>query len=77
MKTQMYTQCVMHLPAEDGTRIHTAWIPAEFAKRGKTVSIKIDGSWVNGYKVIEVGATKDPSQIYDRDHLIQRRQSDV
>ena len=77
MKEPLYTQCVMHLAVGEALQIHTAWIPAEFAKKGKTVKIRIDGKWVNGLKVVEVGDSKPQSQIYDRDHLTQRKQSDI
>lgn len=79
MKEDMYTQCVMHLPLEGGGRkIHVAFIPVEFAKKGRILKIKWeDGEWINGFKVVEVGATKPRSQIYDRDHLTQHLASDI
>lgn len=81
MKSQMYAQCTLHLPKADGTKlIHTAFIPAEHAKKGKKVKIKWEnGLWINGWIVDEVGTMwpEERCLAYERDYKKQRSESDI
>ena len=77
----MYKQCVLRSPTEGGETVHTAWIPAEYAKEGKTVyfgkkTATPDRLWV-------VSAVGDPAISgtylgeHERDYLTQRKASDI
>ena len=79
-KAQTYTQCKMIKSARPGgVFVHTAWIPSKFAKRGKYVELKLEGEWVNGWQVEEVGRTMDAKYVEEseRDYARQRDASDI
>lgn len=47
---QNYKQCLL---TNNGYQ-DISWIPSQFAREGKILSIKIDNEWVNGWLVEEV-----------------------
>lgn len=80
-KPQTYTQCVLELKLDDNSKlIDQAWIPTNLAKVGKTLRIKnSNDEWVNGWVVVERGATKDADfvEARERDYTRQRQVSDI
>ena len=88
-----YRQCelkrVNTISASGGHLRQVAWIPEEYAKKGKWLKIKKDGcrdstegphmSWEDGWQVVSVGARASTTQVrmYERQHLRQRGQSDI
>lgn len=50
MKPYYLRQC--ELKRENTTRV--AWIPEKYAKQGKTIKLKINGEWVDGWFVAVV-----------------------
>jgi hypothetical protein len=76
-KEDTYAQC--ELRRVDG-KFDVVWIPEKFAQKGRSIRIKDDnGSWEDGWKVMEVYTRKAFSEIElkERDHLRQREASDV
>jgi hypothetical protein len=50
----MYKQCTL----KNGTGFHKAWIPQEFAVRGKLIQIKNElGHWGRTWEVVSAGET--------------------
>jgi len=47
---QIYRQCKL---VKENT-YDIAWIPSQFAKVGKNLSLKINEEWQEGWKVVEV-----------------------
>lgn len=43
-----YVQCLL----VKSNRSQTSWIPAQFAKLGKVLKLRLDGVWNNGWKVV-------------------------
>ena len=74
-----YTQCLLRKPTSKGYKERVAFIPTNMAKAGKTVEVKIDDCWENGWIVTKTYATVswDYLQPRERDHLSQRSASDV
>jgi len=66
-----YNQCRL----TNGKMRQTAWIPHQFAVVGKT--LKIEG--FDGWKVEEVWTVMEEEDLfqYERDHLKQRKASDI
>lgn len=58
-KPTLYKQCVLVLPFRNGHKRDVAWIPSQFAKVGRTLSIFQGGEWTDGWTVKEVGASQD------------------
>ena len=59
---------------------HTAWLPTEKAIVGNYVKIKIDGEWVDHWKVVEVFEPEMPSkyvQEHSQDYKNTRKASDI
>jgi len=46
-----------------GNMIRVAWIPEQYAKLGKYLELKIDGEWVNGWKVHSVGSRQEQEKV--------------
>ena len=77
-KNVKYKQCVMKKPSANGMREHIAWIPKQFAVKGKIIDI--DG-YGKGWEVVfdggdnELSAKNDDamSQMYKK----TRRASDI
>lgn len=64
MEKVSYTQCKMERKLPGGAKqTHVAFIPTNFAKVGRNIEIMMDGddegSWSEGWVVIERGATVD------------------
>lgn len=56
----IYRQCKLEkkLDTEAGQKVQTVWIPIQYAVLDKILEVKdYDGHWVNGWKVVYVGAT--------------------
>lgn len=68
---QRYTQCRL----KNGRSQQVAWIPTEFAIKGKTLEIKGERGW----RVISIGSTVDESYVreHERDYMKQREASDI
>jgi len=73
----MYKQCTL----KSGVSWHHAWIPAEFAVKGKVIQFKDEnGHWGRNWEVISAGAMILISKYVrelERDHLHQRKASDI
>ena len=78
-KEQMYTQCRLERPQDDGTKLwDEVWIPTQFAVVGKRISLKKGDDWQDGWSVLIKGVTRTESWLkeHERDWLRQRRASD-
>lgn len=42
------------------------WIPTEFARTGRYIKIKVNGSWQDGWRVMKVYATQDADLVRGR-----------
>lgn len=73
MNSNNYTQCKLR---SNGSLEHTAWIPSQYAKIGKIIRLK---DMPHIWEVVEVYATRtlDEVRARERDHLNQRKASDV
>lgn len=62
---QIYRQCKLERDISPTSKnVDYAWIPASFAKVGKSLSIKnSDDEWVAGWIVISVGGSRDVEEI--------------
>ncbi len=73
----MYKQCTL----KKGMVWHKAWIPAEFAVKGKHIQIRNSlGHWGSTWEVISTGETALSGEYVrelERDHLYQRKASDI
>lgn len=72
----MYRQCEL----QRGTTGQVAWIPEVHAKVGNYLKITENGVTENGWKVMSVGETRQTTEYrreYERDHMHQRRASDI
>lgn len=64
---QQYRQCVLKRYNHDGSVLcHTAYIPSQFAKLNKTISIKIGEVWNSGFLVTYAGPVCDIADIDDK-----------
>ena len=70
-----YRQCRM----SRGNTVHTAWIPARYAKVNKVIRLKIDGVWIDGYVVEEVfgAATEKQIKLLSSTHKHHREATDI
>ena len=83
----MFRQCWLtrpysHRGGQDAVDNHFAWIPEEFAKKGKVVDIldaEGNGKWSKGWTVHDVftRATDEYVREHETDHKRQRKASDV
>lgn len=76
-----YKQCVMRKLTPDGLAIqefHTAWIPEEFAKKGKIVDFLDSEGWDKGWEIMQVGTRMSEEYVRDHenDHKTQSTASD-
>lgn len=58
----------------------TAWIPEQFAKKGKYVSLKYDNDdWIDGWKVMEIGTRLGTKYMLEHstDYKRTRKASDI
>lgn len=55
-KKVFFNQCWMEKRIEGGLAHTTSWIPEQFAKVGKTLKLRQNGVWEDGWKVKMVGA---------------------
>lgn len=80
-REKFYRQCELARPCGlDCRELMTSWIPEEIAKVGETVRLKDeDGEWTEGWLVLAVYDRRPFSYLKerDRDHINQRKQSDV
>lgn len=58
----MFRQCKIKLVQDDGKgTFTTTYLPKKYAVLGKVISIKNEGTWTRGWKVVSVGhETDDP-----------------
>jgi hypothetical protein len=56
-KTIFYRQCRLSKKESDVTFHQTSWIPETFAVVGKTLRLRENGQWQDGWVVQAVGAT--------------------
>lgn len=73
-------QCALERPlASGGKQIQISWIPEEFAKIGKFLKLREGDVWENGWQVASIGGRQSRQQRIDRsrDHIIQRKGSDI
>ena len=73
---QNYKQCILHRKVGDSVLVDQAWIPSNFAVRGKFLEIKGE----NGWQVVVVGSTIATSEDVNRnsrDYVHQREASDI
>jgi len=78
--TDFMRQCEMERARPDGSReTTTSFIPEEFAQVGRYLKLKDNDQWVDGWKVVSVGARRSKKESNDRsrDFLRQRKASDV
>lgn len=71
-----YRQCTL----KRGTTETVSWIPEKFAQKTRPVKLKQhDGSWSDGWVVVEVGARASEEQVrlMERDHTRTRKASDI
>lgn len=80
-REKFYRQCELARPVGPGGRESmVSWIPEEIARIGATVRLKgEDGEWTEGWLVLAVYDRVPLSHLKrrDRDHINQRKQSDV
>lgn len=79
-KKDFYIQCRLRKPlGYGGFSYRVAWVPEKFAVEGKTLKLKIDGNWDNGWVVINSWQrmTREELNAYNRAHLIHRNNSDI
>ena len=73
----MYKQCTL----KNGDVWHHAWIPEEFAVKGKLIQIKNElGHWGMTWEVVsagQVGISGEYVRELERDYLHQRKASDI
>jgi len=75
---QLYRQCVMEKQIENGKRIHTAWIPTQFAKVGKKIGLKLeDESWDEGWTVTLAGSQPKEMEFLDQQRDAHKRWDSV
>ena len=74
-KTNTYTQCLLRR----NTSATVAWIPTEFAGRGRILDIKMDGKWERGWTVADVMGTQTAIyvEVHETDYKKQRKASDI
>lgn len=75
---QLYRQCRMEKPTEKGKLVHTAWIPSQFAKAGKVISLKNkDETWSGGWTVVSAGTSTKTVEDMDIQRDAQKRWESV
>ena len=71
-----YRQCKL----QRGSSAMITWIPEKFSKKGKFLKIKNEGTWEDGWQVVErYEHRRSSEEISDteRDYLTQRSMSDI
>lgn len=69
-----YRQCTL----KNGTKKTTSWLPEKFAQKGRGVSLKKDdGTWDDGWAVVEIGTRLHSDQVHDREYLKHRSVTDI
>jgi hypothetical protein len=67
--SQQYRQCVFKKYNDDGSVLHHhAYIPSQFAKLNKTISVKIGEVWYPRFLVTYVGPVCTIEDIDDKRH---------
>lgn len=64
-----YKQCSMK--HRDGF-VHVAWIPTEFARRGKFLKLLFGSDWQNGWQVIEVYSEVKNKELLDLERNVHK-----
>lgn len=79
-KIKFYHQCVLSRQNASSVSTLVSWIPEDFATIGRAVKLKSeDGTWVEGWKVREVGSRQEAAYVENHamDHRRQRKASDI
>lgn len=71
-----YRQCELRRVSG---HLEVAWIPEEFARKGKYLRIKRGEKWENGWEVVAVYDRASAEQVEknERLYLVQREASDI
>lgn len=78
-KSPTYTQCLMSRSSGTGRMQHVAWIPTQFARKGRYVKIDFETGTVDGWRIDETWAVQSAGDTNERsqDYKHQRDASDV
>jgi hypothetical protein len=73
---EFYVQC--ELRRVNG-QIDMAWIPEQYARKGKFLRIRNHGKWENGWEVTAVYSRKHADEVLENErlYLVQREASDI
>lgn len=72
----MYSkQCVLR----NGRTFTVTYLPEEFAKKGKVLMLKDNGTWEDGWIVEKIGRRRETKKVLERsqDYKRTRKESDV
>lgn len=72
MKESFFHQCTLECQLEAAVARVVSWIPAKFAVRGKTLKLKDNGVWTDGWKVMSVGTRLSKKQLPNPGAAIRR-----
>jgi len=76
-----YTQCKLKKKTQDGETHQMSWIPSEFAKVGKVLKLRDEGTdnWDNGWVVEAAYSTRTWEEVNRASqlHKHQRKASDI
>ena len=72
-------QCYLEKKEQDELRCQVSWIPEKFAKMGKVLKLLDNDNWVDGWRIVGVGARKLSKEVSERsqDYKKQRPASDI
>ena len=74
-----YRQCLLARKIPEGEVRQYSWIPEPFCVKGKTLKLKEDGVWTDGWKVLEAWEPKPAEWVeaHERDYTKNRKASDI
>ena len=73
-----YRQCTLRRPTENGDIIEVAYLPKKFAKKGKIVRLKHNGSWTDGWQVCKASnSLVVADQIHRDEYRKHRTRTDI
>lgn len=58
-----YSQCVCIRTTELGEHRIVTYLPVKYAESGNVLKLKFNDTWVDGWKVVQVGASHEESDI--------------
>jgi hypothetical protein len=80
MKTNMFQQVKLEKKSDNGVYVDTIFIPQDYAVKDSYIERKINGTWNNGWKVVEVyeGLKSQEQVTADRDlYKSHRKGTDI